>query len=158
MLIPGLFTLLEKVIGPLLTSESKTSITGKIFGMAASLSSGGILTAIESVVGNIESQQRIELQAQIQTLLGQCTVDQIEANSDTFFKYGWRPFLAWGLSVLVIIHLTIAEIANVLHMIGYSPGSIAPMDTLTTTLIFGLLGLYMSARTIEKVNTNHLDE
>ena len=148
MIIPGLFELLEKVIGPLISTQ-KSSIIAEVLGSDGS--SGGIIGAIEGTLGQIEDVKKIALKGEIDTLLKQAELN-IDIPGESLFYKGWRPFLAWGLSIVVLAHLSIAEVCNLIGW--YHGGNLAPMDSITTALLFGLLGLYMGARTIEKVNSN----
>lgn len=151
-LLPALFGLVSSIFGSI-TSEHKTSIISSIIGGGFDGTAGSLVNIVEGAIGKIEDEKRLELQAQIQTLLAQSQINVAEV-SQGFYQSGWRPFLAWALSIIVALHLSIAEIFNVLHTLGYITGVLAPMDTITLTLITGLLGLYMGARTVEKVNAN----
>lgn len=156
MFIPGLFSILEKIIGPLFEGHA-ASIAAKVMGISGNPTVQGILSIIEGTVGQLENQQKLELEAEIQTLLTQSQIDLVEAQSPSFFHGGWRPALAWGLTAIIISHLTLAEGFNIAIALGYSVGTLAPLDSITLSLMFGLLGLYMGARTIEKVNANSED-
>lgn len=157
MLIPGLFTLLEKVVGPMLTSDARSSILSKVFGGGFGGTASSLMDIITGTLGKLEDEKIVELKGELETLLANCQIDQTEAKSERFLNWGWRPCFAWGLSIIILFHLATAELANVLHMIGYNPGTLAPLDNMTLLIMSGLLGIYMGARTVEKVNTNNSD-
>lgn len=147
MLIPGIFELLEKIVGPLLSSQ-KGSIVSSI--LAGSPTAQGVIGAIEGVIGNLESSKQAEFKAQLETLLAQSHTNDIEAQSEHFFNSGWRPFLAWGLGLNIVAHATIISFIDVLQLFGYNPPLLTPIDTITLSLMTSLLGIYMTARTVEK--------
>lgn len=154
MLIPGLFAILEKFVGPMIAGHA-SSIASKIMGLGSSIDSSSILGVLESTMGQIESVQKLEIKAELDTLLAQCAIQQVAESNPSFFRSGCRDTLEWGLSIVVLIHLIIVEAANIHALI--SGGVLSPLDTLTTTLLMGLLGLYGAAKTIEKFNSNNSD-
>jgi hypothetical protein len=152
-LLPSLFGLITRVLGNTFTEIHRSSIIDGILGLGSNLSSNSVMGVIKSVLGNIEDSQLLEIKAHVETLLAQ--VDAYNKSPEGFLNKGWRPTLAWGLSVIVLFHLSFCELLNVLAAFNiYTPGSIAPLNTITVTLIFGLLGIYTAARTVEKVNSN----
>jgi hypothetical protein len=86
-----------------------------------------------------------------QLSLGQIEVNKIEAQSDSLFKSGWRPFVGWTCASAFSLHFVIFPIID---KIIVSQGGVAvaipfQIEALMTVL-FGLLGLG-GLRTFEKV-------
>lgn len=152
-LLPTLFTFISNIIGSGFTAVHQSGIVSGILSLGSNLTSDGIMGVIKSVLGNVEDAQLLEIKAHVDTLLEQSKI--YETSPESFFYKGWRPTLAWMLVGVIGFHLTFCELLNVLSAFNiYTPGTIAPLNTITVTLIFGLLGLYMGARTVEKVNSN----
>jgi hypothetical protein len=125
-----------------------------------------IIDAIIGTIGNVldrvipdknkraEAQEALESAAasqDFQLLIEQIKVNAIEAQSDSFFKSGWRPSVGWICSVAFGLHFVIFPILNWFIMLFGQSAIIVPfqMDTLLTVLL-GLLGLG-TMRTIEKL-------
>ena len=84
-----------------------------------------------------------EMQNEFNLLLGQISVNKIEAKSDSLFKSGWRPFIGWvcglGLAYASIIEPLLRFIA--LSVFGYV-GVFPVIDTtITMQILMGMLGL-----------------
>lgn len=155
LLLPGLFTLLEKVVGPMMEGQAG-SIASKVMALGNSVSSSGIMSAIQSVIGNINDQQRLELNAELQVLLANCAINQTEASSnESFFYKGPRPTAFWVFLGLAGIHCAFAESFNILHALGYQVGLMAPMDNMAWYMLGGLAGIWAIGRSVEKVNSNN---
>ena len=152
-IIPGVFAVLEKIIGPVLSSTAGQSILGAVIGHLSSNSPtvNGLLTAIEGVMGKLEDTKRLELQNEFNLLMSQIEVDKVEESKDSK-TFTPRTTLFWGLSLITLVHLVIAELANILCLIHGQP--LAPMDNITIIFLGGMLGLYHVTKTIEKVNSN----
>lgn len=150
MLIPGIFSLLEKIIGPLIFSQKSSISSGVISAIMSGQGLEGILKAIQGVTGTIENAKLEELKIQLDSLLAQCKINEIEAASDSRFKSWWRPFLCWGLGINIVAHSTIITLIDILQLFGYNPPTLTPLDTITLTLMSGVLGLGIATRTIEK--------
>ena len=146
LLIPGLFSLIEKFIGPM-DKAGKGSILTTVLGSNGSVDS--IMDAIKGAVGEMDKAREDELKAEVSMLVSQADLNKQNSQSEHAFVRDWRPALAWGLVILVLVHLGTAEFYNLYCMFkGYA---LAPLDTLTVTLMFGILGLHISTRTLEKV-------
>jgi len=154
MILPGLFSLLEKVVGPLLEGHA-ASIASKVIGLGSGASPGGILGAVEGVVGTIAADKKIELMGEIKTLLAQAQLQDIDSNKESFFRWGCRDSLEWALSIIVVTHLAIIESYNILALLH--GGTFQPLDSLTTALLGGLLGLYGVGKVAEKYINNDSD-
>lgn len=86
-----------------------------------------------------------------QLSLGQIEVNKIEAQSESLFKSGWRPFVGWTCASAFALHFVLFPIID---KIIVSQGGVAvaipfQMEALMTVL-FGLLGLG-GFRTFEKI-------
>jgi hypothetical protein len=123
----------------------------------------GIISTIGTVLDRVipdknkraEAQEALEAASasqDFQLLIEQIKVNAIEAQSDNFFKSGWRPSVGWICSVAFGLHFVIFPILNWFIMLCGQLPILVPfqMDTLLTVLL-GLLGLG-TMRTIEKLN------
>jgi len=125
-----------------------------------------IIDSVVGIVGTVlekvipDTNKRKEAQEQLQTLLAgqefqlaieQIKVNAIEAQSDSFFKSGWRPSVGWICSVAFGLHFVILPLFNYFLMLFGQQPIIVPfqMDTLLTVLL-GLLGMG-TLRTFEKI-------
>ena len=81
----------------------------------------------------------------------QIQINAIEAQSESFFKSGWRPSVGWICSVAFGLHFVLLPLFNyVLMLCGKQPVLVPfQMDTLLTVLL-GLLGMG-TLRTVEKM-------
>lgn len=152
MLIPGLFTVLDRVLGPLFTSGAASSIVSGIVGGKTGGTLGGLLGLVEGAVGKIEDSQLAEIKAEMETLLAQQQLNTIDAVSPSFFRNGCRDTLEWGLSIIVLIHCGLVETFNILALLN--GGTLQPLDTMTTFILMGLLGIYATTKTIERFQSN----
>jgi hypothetical protein len=121
-----------------------------------------VFSTISTVLDRVipDKNKRAEAEEQLQTLLTsqdfqiaieQIKVNAIEAQSDSFFKSGWRPSVGWICSIAFGLHFVVFPILNWLLMLcGQSPILVPfQMDTLLTVLL-GLLGMG-TLRTVEKM-------
>jgi hypothetical protein len=121
-----------------------------------------VFSTISTVLDRVipDKNKRAEAEEQLQTLLTsqdfqiaieQIKVNAIEAQSESFFKSGWRPSVGWICSIAFGLHFVIFPILNWLLMLcGQSPILVPfQMDTLLTVLL-GLLGMG-TLRTVEKM-------
>lgn len=98
-----------------------------------------------------EALEQASASQDFQLLIEQIRVNAIEAQSDSFFKSGWRPSVGWICSIAFGLHFVIFPILNWFIMLCGQLPILVPfqMDTLLTVLL-GLLGLG-TMRTIEKI-------
>lgn len=151
LIIPAVLTILEKVLGPLVNK------TGLIAGLSnIDLSKGfvgGIMSVVESVMGNLKDDKKLELQMELESLRGQLQLNFIDAQSETFFKYGARLVIFWGLGINLVVHYTVVNCIDIVNSVfDKDIGQIPPFDNMALIIISGLLGLYMAARSIDKYN------
>lgn len=105
---------------------------------------------------NARAQAKEELAKAIndqdfQIAIEQIKINAIEAQSESFFKSGWRPSVGWICSVAFGLHFVLLPLFNyVLMLCGKQPVLVPfQMDTLLTVLL-GLLGMG-TLRTVEKM-------
>jgi hypothetical protein len=105
---------------------------------------------------NARAQAKEELAKAIndedfQIAIEQIKINAIEAQSDSFFKSGWRPSVGWICSIAFGLHFVILPLFNYILMFCGKQPVLVPfqMDTLLTVLL-GLLGMG-TLRTVEKI-------
>jgi len=86
-----------------------------------------------------------------QIAMEQIKINAIEAQSESFFKSGWRPSVGWICSIAFGLHFVILPLFNYFLMLCGKQPILVPfqMDTLLTVLL-GLLGMG-TLRTVEKM-------
>ena len=109
---------------------------------------------IEKVVDKIDDftldkSEKAELIQEINK--AQIEVNKVEANSNSLFVSGWRPFVGWTCGVALCYHFVLQPfLVFLLYSSGYQMDlPVFDMTTLTTILM-GLLGLG-GLRSYEKV-------
>ncbi|NDB58302.1 hypothetical protein EB001_07640 [bacterium] len=117
-----------------------------------------ISTVLDRVIPdkNAREKAKEELEKAIndqdfQIALEQIKVNAIEAQSESFFKSGWRPSVGWICSIAFGLHFVILPLFNYFIMLFGQQPILVPfqMDTLLTVLL-GLLGMG-TLRTVEKM-------
>lgn len=117
-----------------------------------------ISTVLDRVIPdkNAREKAKEELERAIndqdfQIALEQIKVNAIEAQSESFFKSGWRPSVGWICSIAFGLHFVILPLFNYFIMLWGQQPILVPfqMDTLLTVLL-GLLGMG-TLRTVEKM-------
>jgi len=93
------------------------------------------------------------MQAEVSLLLGQISINLKEAEHQSLFVAGWRPFVGW-CGGLAFAYSTILEpIARfVAVMVGYAGEFPSINNDLTMQVLLGMLGLGLM-RTYEKKNS-----
>jgi len=86
-----------------------------------------------------------------QIAIEQIKINAVEAQSESFFKSGWRPSVGWICSIAFGLHFVILPLFNYFIMLFHGQPILVPfqMDTLLTVLL-GLLGMG-TLRTVEKM-------
>ena len=86
-----------------------------------------------------------------QIAIEQIKINAVEAQSESFFKSGWRPSVGWICSIAFALHFVILPLFNYFLMLFHGQPILVPfqMDTLLTVLL-GLLGMG-TLRTVEKM-------
>ena len=119
---------------------------------------GTISSVLDKVIpdANARAKAKEELQRSLndqdfQIALEQIKVNLAEAQSESFFKSGWRPSVGWICSIAFGLHFVILPLVNYFIMLWGQQPILVPfqMDTLLTVLL-GLLGMG-TLRTVEKM-------
>ena len=119
---------------------------------------GTISSVLDKVIpdANARAKAKEELQRSLndqdfQIALEQIKVNFAEAQSESFFKSGWRPSVGWICSIAFGLHFVILPLFNYFIMLWGQQPILVPfqMDTLLTVLL-GLLGMG-TLRTVEKM-------
>lgn len=135
------------------------------------MSLAGLLPSLLEIIGKIipdpkekaEAQRKlIELQqagelkmldVALQTQLAQIGLNSAEAQSQSWFNAGWRPFIGWVCGMALVYHYIIRPLLTWGAALGGHPDIIAPELDLGDILgiMLGMLGLG-TLRTAEKIN------
>ena len=109
---------------------------------------------IEKVVDKIDDftldkSEKAELIQEINK--AQLEVNKVEANSNSLFVSGWRPFVGWTCGVALCYHFVLQPfLVFLLYAFGYQ-GDLPVFDMTTLTrILLGMLGLG-GMRSFEKV-------
>ena len=97
----------------------------------------------------LDKAEKAELIQQINK--AQIEVNKVEANSNSLFVAGWRPFVGWTCGVALCYHFVLQPfLLFLLHSFGYQVD--LPVFDMTTlmTILLGMLGLG-GMRSFEKV-------
>lgn len=154
-LIPGLLWTGAKYVGPILAQHADqiTPLLAKV--LSNSPTGKKIVDAFESVLGHIDEVKKDEFTLELDSMLGQIDLNKIDAASPRLFNSGWRPFFAWGIGANIVLHYTVVNLIDICNAIfGTSISQVVAMDHMALSLMSGLLGLYMAARTLEKHSGN----
>ncbi len=92
-----------------------------------------------------------EVDAALQLALAQANINNTEAQSASFFRGGWRPFIGWVCGTGLAYQLLLRPLLQAaLDACGMKGVTMIPLEMETlTTLLFGMLGLG-AMRTFEK--------
>lgn len=154
MLIPGIFELCEKILGPVLSTASAASSVVKA--VATNPTVSGIMSGIEKAVGSVTDAQRLQIQGELQTLLAQAQLDSQESAKSSFFYSGPRPTLFWGLVASLLMSVLVEPSINyILGFFGISGPAPFVLSPIVITLLSSLCGIFMVGRTVEKINGVH---
>lgn len=83
-----------------------------------------------------------ELAAQTDLLKAQANITAIEAQSESFFKYGARPFLLWATGFIFILPGLLPYLGWLFNLVGVHMPQLPVIDNeIYNTALFGLLGL-----------------
>lgn len=89
----------------------------------------------------------------LQTRLAQIALNSAEAQSQSWFSAGWRPFIGWVCGAALVYHYLIRPLLTWGAALAGHPDVIAPELDLSDILsiMLGMLGL-SGFRTAEKIN------
>ncbi len=97
------------------------------------------------------------LNAEVQLLLGQISVNAAEANHKSIFVAGWRPFVGWVCGFGLLYASVIEPLMRFIAKLNEYSGTFPVLDTtITMQVLLGILGLGVM-RTQEKKNGTHKD-
>ncbi|MFZ6686403.1 holin family protein [Undibacterium sp. SXout11W] len=100
-----------------------------------------------------QSGQLAQLSADSQITLAQIGVDNTEAQSESMFKSGWRPFIGWTCGSAFCWNFVLQPICEFVTTAASHPVILAKADlSQMMPVLLGMLGLGVM-RTIEKVKT-----
>jgi hypothetical protein len=106
--------------------------------------------AADKLKGEIESG---EAKAAIQSMLEQLEINKIEAQSESIFKSGWRPYLGWvGGMALTLQCVIIPVVSYGCNLFMYTPPPPLELPSVIWEVLFGILGIGIGSRTYEKIN------
>jgi hypothetical protein len=123
---------------------------------------GAVADLAHDVIGRLfpdkSEQERQQLAAVLQVVQGQLDTNRAEAQSQSMFVAGWRPFVGWVCGTGFGVQFVIGPLCEWVAGLAGHPIKFPPMDVATMMpLLFGLLGLG-GMRTFEKVqgvNSGH---
>lgn len=129
-------------------------ITG--LGAVASFAEDVVDKIFPDKVAQAKDREAFILQARtldIQAAASQTAVNQAEAANASIFVAGWRPFIGWACGVIFVYHfLVIPLIVTIMAAKGTPLPPLPQFDVDTVkNVLEGLLGIYGTQRTIEKM-------
>jgi|SRR6185437_1186884 len=149
-LLPMVMSLIGGIFGPgIIAGKVEDRIKTDLISAGASVTKEQFLKIVVAALGNVEQTKLDMFTKQMDALVDQYQVEAYVKSPEGFYYKGWRPFLSWGISIIVVIHLAIVEIYNLKQF--FEGHSLQPLDYLTVLLITSLLGIYMTGRTAEKI-------
>ena len=109
-------------------------------------------TVVDKIWPDKSEQERAQLAAAMQLVQGQLDINRTEAASPNWFVAGARPFILWGCGFAMLYASLFEPFARFVAMVAFDyRGDFPQVDnTLTTQVLFGLLGL-AGMRTVEKL-------
>lgn len=111
-------------------------------------------TVVDKIWPDKSEQERAQLAAAMQLVQGQLDINRTEAASPNWFVAGARPFILWGCGFAMLYASLFEPFARFVAMVAFDyRGDFPQVDnTLTTQVLFGLLGL-AGMRTVEKLRS-----
>lgn len=117
-----------------------------------------ILSAVSSIFGGLTAEQTTKLNNALALALSdeklqelQIQLDTAEAQSDSLFVAGWRPWIGWGLGTCVVLIAAVDVLNYFLVCIGHSQAPLPTMDSNLMYLLSSMLGINMGARSFDKI-------
>ena len=109
-----------------------------------------IMSIINRIVPDKDLQAKIEAELELAKISGQLDANVAEAQHESVFVAGWRPFVGWICGFSFAYHLIIVHIIQwIMNMTGYSVPLPHFDSGLMQDALFGMLGLG-GLRTYEK--------
>lgn len=97
------------------------------------------------------TQLNQEMQNESALLSGQIETNKLEAQNDSVYVSGWRPFVGWVCGIALAYAALIEPMARFIAVVGFGyEGNFPVLDTeITLQILLGLLGL-AGMRSFEK--------
>lgn len=82
----------------------------------------------------------------------QVKANAVQASNKNLFVSGARPFIMWGLGIVLVLFFVASSTISILVAFKYNVTPMPPMDPLMRDIILGLLGLGYLTRSYDKKN------
>lgn len=103
-----------------------------------------VASIIDKIIPDKDARERakaelalLDLQSEYENMKGQLEVNKAEAEHDSIFVSGWRPFIGWVCGISFAYHFVVVPI---IAFVGGVPLPVFDTNNLLTVLL-GMLGL-----------------
>ena len=118
-----------------------------------------ITTVLERVIPDKEAAAKAQrdivdqvVKADLAGDLAQLEINKIEAASSSIWVSGWRPYIGWvGGTGFAVQFVVIPLVGYTYSLFGYTAPPPIELSPILWEVIFGILGIGIGARTVEKV-------
>ena len=94
---------------------------------------------------------KMQLNGELQQLAGQLDINKTEAQHQSVFVAGWRPFIGWVCGVALCYQFVLRPVVTwAVPSLGYTVDEMPGLDDNLWELMFGMLGLG-GLRSYEKI-------
>ena len=94
---------------------------------------------------------KMQLNGELQQLAGQLDINKTEAQHQSVFVAGWRPFIGWVCGVSLCYQFVLRPVVTwAVPSLGYTAAEMPGLDDNLWELMFGMLGLG-GLRSYEKI-------
>ncbi len=94
---------------------------------------------------------KMQLNGELQQLAGQLDINKTEAQHQSVFVAGWRPFIGWVCGVALCYQFVLRPVVTwAVPSLGYTVAEMPGLDDNLWELMFGMLGLG-GLRSYEKI-------
>ena len=94
---------------------------------------------------------KMQLNGELQQLAGQLDINKTEAQHQSVFVAGWRPFIGWVCGVSLCYQFVLRPVVTwAVPSLGYTVAEMPGLDDNLWELMFGMLGLG-GLRSYEKI-------
>ena len=94
---------------------------------------------------------KMQLNGELQQLAGQLDINKTEAQHQSVFVAGWRPFIGWVCGVALAYQFVLRPVVTwAVPSLGYTVAEMPGLDDNLWELMFGMLGLG-GLRSYEKI-------
>lgn len=101
-----------------------------------------------------ELKQSEILQKYLEADIKQTETNTAQAQHDSLFVAGPRPFIMWGLGGILVLYFLLSTGISFAIAIGYQVVPMPPLDPMLRDIILGLLGLGYITRSYEKYKSS----